>query len=229
MTTTYDWPTSFGVNRFELRISHNTRAFITPYGSTSQVLNYTGERWCGMIGLTLGNSRTQGGAQEAFFDRLYGMANRIRLWNFRRPQPLGTLRGGASVNVVNGALAPVTVVNSSLATVLVVGGDPVNTNEIAIGDGTATLQTYPGRTLLAGDHIGIANGQNVRIMADATADGSGVMVIEFQPRARAVVPASSVILWDKPTFEVMLKSDGAPITWRPGMYEETSLEFIEAI
>jgi len=229
MTTTYDWPASFGVNRFELRVYHNTRAFITPYGSTSQVLNYTGERWCGMIGLTPGNSRLRGGAQEAFFDRLYGMANRMRLWNFRRPQPLGTLRGGGSVSVVNGALAPVTVVNSSLATVSVVGGDPVNTNAIAIGDGTATLQTHPGRTLLAGDHIGLANGQNVRIMADATANGSGVMAIEFQPRARTVVAAGGAITWDKPTFDAMLKTDGAPITWRPGMYEETSLEFIEAI
>lgn len=229
MSATYDWPLAWGVNYFEMRVMHNTRTFLSSHSSTAQVLNYTGERWAGVIGLPLGNSRVKGGAQEAFFDRLEGMANRMRIWNFRRPQPLGTLRGGESVAVVNGALASVTVVNASLAAVSVGNLEPVNTEEIAVGDGTTTLQTIAGRTLLAGDHIGLANGQNVRVMEDAVADADGLMPIEFQPRARTVVAASGAITWDRPTFDAMLKTGGTPIAWRPGMYEETSLEFVEAI
>jgi len=200
MSVTYDWPAAFGVNRFELRISHNTRAFISPFTSSSQVLNYTGERFIVNLGMVPGNSGIRGASVEAFLDRMNGPANRVRLWNMRRPQPVGTL-----------------------------SGSPTNIGAIAIGARTTALQTSAGLTLLAGDHIGLANGQNVRIMADSVANGSGVMAIEFQPRVRTVVAASGAITWDRPTFDAMLKTDGAPITWRPGMYEETSLEFIEAI
>ena len=200
MTTTYDWPTAFGVNRFELRISHNTKAFISPFTSSSQVMNYTGERFIASIGMVPGNSVIRGASVEAFLDRMSGPANRVRLWNMRRPQPVGTL-----------------------------SGSPTNISTIAVGARSAFIQTSAGLTLLAGDHIGIANGQNVRIMADAVANGSGVMAIEFQPRARTEVAIGGAITWNRPTFDAMLKTDGAPITWRPGMYEETSLEFIEAI
>ena len=82
-------------------------------------------------------------------------------------------------------------------------------------------------TLRAGDMLGIG-GQLVRIMADATADGTGAITIEFQPRARAAIAASSAVTWARPTANFMLKSaDGVPTVWAPGRADGASVEFIE--
>jgi hypothetical protein len=227
MTVTYAWP-NFGVNRFEMRIAHNTRAFISPFSSSAQVLNYTGERWQTSISLVPGNRPLVGGAIEAFVDRLCGPANRVTLWNLRRPVPLGTLRDGSAISVVNGSSAAVSVVNGSSAAVSVVGGTPVVASQIAAGANSGQIQTFVGRTVEAGDMLGL-NGQLVRAMAAGTADGNGLLSIEFQPRARAAIPAFTVVQWNQPTANFMLKTESPATTWRPGMYESTSLELIEAI
>lgn len=228
MTTIYDWPEDFGVNMFEMRVAHNTRVFTSPFTGSAQVLNYTGERWQATIGLVPGISVRQGARLEAFFDRLAGPSNRIRMWNLRRPQPLGTLRDGVSINVVNGSSTVIGVTNGSGTSIGATSGTPVLLSAVASGAGAATIVTVPGRTLLAGDHIGLPNGQNVRQVSDTVADANGLMSIEFQPRARAELSIGVPIVWNKPTSVFMLKADGVPISWRPGRFEGTSAELIEA-
>jgi hypothetical protein len=66
-------------------------------------------------------------------------------------------------------------------------------------------------------------------MADATADGGGNLAIEFQPRARTAIAASTAVNTDKPTANFMLKAEGVPVQWRPGAYEGPSLDLIEVI
>lgn len=226
--TAYAWG-GWKVNRFEMRILPNTRVFVGPYTPTTQVLDLLGERWQMGFVLVPGVDNVQGAAQEAFWDRLGGPANQITIWNLKRPVPLGTLRDGIAASVVNGALAAVSVVNGALAPVTVIEGTPTNMASIAQLANATSLQTVAGRTLRAGDHIGLSNGQNVRIMADTTASGAGVMVIEFQPRARTAMLAYGAITWNKPTLNVMLKADGVPTVWSPGMFEGTSVELIESL
>jgi hypothetical protein len=233
--TTYTWPENFRVNSFEMRVQPNTRVFVSPFTGTAQVADYTGERWKVMIGIAEGGemsaaTKALAAAMEAFIDRLRGPLNSIALYNLRRPEPLGTLRDGVAINVVNGSLAAVTVQNGAAVTIPTISGSPINMTAIAQGASTGFIQTYAGRTLLAGDHFGLANGQNVRQLVDTTADGAGVMAVEFFPRARADIAAyAGPIVWNKPTANFMLKSDGVPITHRPGMYDSTSLDLIEAI
>lgn len=233
--TTYTWPESFRVNSFEMRVQPNTRVFVSPFTGTAQVSDYTGERWKVMIGIAEGGevnaaSLALAAAMEAFIDRLRGPLGTIALWNLRRPMPLGTLRDGVAINVVNGSLAAVTVQNGTPITIPTITGSPINMAAAAQGASTVQVQTYPGRTLLAGDHIGLPNGQNVRVMADAVADGAGVITPEINPRVRTDIAAyAGPIMWNKPTANFMLKSDGVPITHRPGMYDSTSLDLIEAI
>lgn len=224
--TTYAWP-NWKVSRFEMRVVPNTRIFASPFSPASvQVVDLLGEMWQVSLDLPARVSPIDGAAREAFFDRLKGPINRISLHNLRFPVPQGTLRDGATATVVNGSLAVVSVVNASLAPVTVVYGAPVLNAALAQLASTATINHIAGRTLRAGDTIGI-NGQLVRVMADATANGSGQMVIEFLPRMRAAVAAGAVITWDRPTATFMLKADGVPTTWRPGMHEATSLDLIE--
>lgn len=223
--TIYAWP-GWCVSRFEMRIIPNTRVFVSPLTQGVQAIDLLGERWQISLDTTPGVVIVDGAAREAFFDRLKGPVNRIAMWNLRLPVPRGTLRGGATVRVVNASLVTVTVVNASLIVVTVITGGPQLTSAVAVLAGSAPITYAQGATLLAGDMIGI-NGQLVRVMADATADAAGQLVIEFLPRLRAAAAAGLVITWDRPTAVFMLKADGVPTVWRPGMYEAASLDLIE--
>jgi hypothetical protein len=228
MSTTYDWPESFGVNKFEMRIQHNTRAFVSPFSSTSQVLNYTGERWIVSVGMVPGNSVAKGAAIEAFLDRLNGPANRVRMWNLRRPLPLGTIRdGGGNAQWKTATNTNATWQTSAPAAATWSYAGPTLAAAMAIGSNVLPVARTPGTTILAGDHLG-AGGQLFRAMDTYTVDATGVALVEVQPRARTTIAAGAAITCTKPTAEFMAKTDGAPVPWRPGMYESTSLDLIEA-
>jgi hypothetical protein len=222
---TYPWP-GFCVNRFEMRVMPNTRVFVGPYTPSVQVLDLLGERWMISLDTTPGVKQIDAGAREAFFDRLRGPVNRISMWNLRRPVPLGTIRDGVVANVVNGSLAAVSVVNASLQPVTVRSGAPAVAAAVAQGSSTATLSHVAGRTVKAGDMLGLG-GQLVRVMADATFDGSGQAVVEFFPRLRTALGIGAEVVWDKPTATFMLQAETVPTVHRPGMYEGASLDLIE--
>lgn len=222
--TTYAWP-GWCVNRFEMRIEWNTRIFTGPYVPSVQTLDLLGERWFVSMDTTLGTEDLDAGEREAFFDRLRGPVNRIALWNLARPVPLGTFGAGQNINVVNGSLQPVTVVNAALQVVNVVGGTAVTTGAAVKGANTITVTHIAGRTLRAGDMLGI-NGQLVRVLANVTFSGASATV-EFAPRLRADVPSNTVIVYDRPTAVFMLMSNSVPVVHRPGMYEGSSFDLIE--
>lgn len=91
---------------------------------------------------------------------------------------------------------------------------------------TGLFFVQPGATFYAGDHFSI-NGQLMRVMADAASDNQGNATVEFLPRARALIPAATPIVWLKPTANFRLNGDGAPTVWRMGSFDGTSLEFTE--
>lgn len=226
----YLWPSDWRVSRFEMRVVPNTRVFPSQYSGRVQVMDLLGERFAVSLDLAPGSARgalaQRGQAREAFFDRLRGPLNTIRLWDLRFPVPSGTLRDGQPINVVNGSLAAVTVVNGSSQAVTVIGGTPHVPAAIAQLAGTVTISHIAGRTLKAGDLIGIG-GQLVRVMSDAVADGSGQMPVEFLPRIRVAMGPGAVVTWDRPTATFMLKADGVPTVWRGGSFDGASLELTE--
>lgn len=224
--TVYAWPSAWVPSAFELRILPNTRTFVGAYTPVVQVIDLLGERWQGRLDLQPTTSLTEAGAREAFADRLKGQANQFSIWNFRRPVPLGTI--GATVTVAWTDAGAVSWTDGSGGGVTWIDGAPVTAAAIAQGANTTTLQVRPGATVLAGDMLGLPNGQAVRCMADATADGGGALAVEFQPRARSAMSAYGAINLTRPTFNVMLKAgDGIPTTYRPGYAEGWSIEFVE--
>ena len=227
----YAWPTdrAWWPRGFELRILPNTRVFVGSYTPTTQVLDMMGERWQGRIELSPARNGTEVAAREAFMDRLFGPANQFAIWHFGQPAALGTVGDApVGVSVVNASAAAVTVVNASAAVVSVVSGTPVLRYAVPQFAGTATIQSRPGRTVLAGSMLGLGGVQTVRVLADATADSNGLLVIEFAPRARAAIPAYAAFNTVKPTINVMLKAaDGVPTTWRADFADAAAFEFIE--
>lgn len=223
--TTYAWP-AWCVNRFEMRVRPNVLIFTGPYTPSVQALDLLGERWYVSFDTVPGNSRAEAGDREAFWDRLLGPVNRIALWNIARPLPLGTMRGGGVVNVVNGALAAVTVVNGALQPVTVVYGGPSLITAAVQGANTITMRGQAGRTLRAGDMLGIGQ-QLVRVMAPVVFDGSSSATVEFLPRLRTAIPAYTEVIYDKPTATFALMADGVPTVHRPVVYDGASVELIE--
>lgn len=197
--TQFAWPRTWAASRFEMRIMSNTRIFTGPYTPTTQVIDLLGERWTINFDIANDIDPILGAAREAFFDRLAGPANQIAIWNLVRPIPAGTMRGTPTIDSTVAQLANI-----------------------------LPIVTAPRATLLAGDQIGV-NGQLCRVMANAVADGSGAMSVEVRPRMRAEVGAGAEVLWDHPTANMMLKADGVPVSWRPGLFELSTLDLIEAL
>lgn len=227
--TTYTWPSDFPVNQFEMRIAPNSRTFVSPYAPASiQTIDLLGERWIITMTMPSTNNPVFGAHREAFFNRLQGQTNSVAIWHQKLTAPQGTLRGSIPVSWKTSGGATMNWTVARGAAMNWSAGSPVVVADIQQLANTGVIQTIPGRTLLAGDPIGIG-GQLVQIMATATANGSGLMAIEFQPRARQLIPAGASVLWDRPTANFILKpgTDGVPTSWVPGEIEGTSFDLIE--
>lgn len=108
---------------------------------------------------------------EAWLIGLSGREHRVRLWDYKRPRPRGTV---------------------SLSGVTTSGSTAQFAEQI-------TLQGCgAGKTLLMGDWFATPT-QLLRCTEDAMADGSGVMVVKFRHRLRATVAGGTAITLDKPT------------------------------
>ena len=196
--TVYAWP-GWPVKAFELRILPNTRVYTGPYTPVTQTLDFLGERWIGRFDLVATNDPIMIAAYEAFFDRLKGQQNQFSLSHLKLSAPQGTMRG-----------------------------TPTLLSSVAQLANTCTIATTAGATVRAGDMLGLGpTPQLCRVMADATADGSGHLAIEFQPRARIAWSSGASVVWSAPQANFMLKAPDVPVMWEPGFAQGPSIELIE--
>ena len=227
--TTYAWP-GWGATQFEMRVAPNQQVFPSLFSpSTAQVVDLGGDYWVCSVSIPLGVTVSGGSAVEAFVDRMRGAQNSVALWHLRRPQPLGTMRDGVSAAWSTSVPSAATWSTSAPATAIWTAGDPALRLPLAQFANTGTLTCVIGATLLAGDHIGLPNGQTVRILADATANGSGDMAIEFAPSVRSAMIAYGRVTWNKPTVNFRLREGGpVPVQWNPGGFSGPTFDLVEA-
>ena len=186
--STYTWPAAWQPRRFRMQVMPNERAFTGYYSGQSQALDLLGEFWTCQMELPPSRSEDKGADMEAFFERLHGRVNLVSLWNLARPAPRGTMRGTPTLNASVAQLAD-----------------------------TVAISSTAGATLKAGDMIGLG-GQVSRVMADYTANGSGLFsAVEIWPRARTAMSGGAAVTWDKPTMDFRLTDgQGVPIDWEVG-------------
>ena len=68
----------------------------SPFNSATESIEFPGERW--LVSLTLPERKSRdSGEAEAFFGRISGGMERVRLWHFLRPQPRGSMRGAPTL------------------------------------------------------------------------------------------------------------------------------------
>lgn len=115
------------------------------------------------------------GIWQSLLMKLRGQTNQLELWNLARPAPLGTMRGTMTLNLA------------------------ATQGDVTLSIISATEAT---KTLKQGDMLGIGSGttkQVVMVMADATANGSGVISVTVEPALRNNHSLAAAVTWDKPT------------------------------
>lgn len=120
--------------------------------------------------------------------QLRGTVNHLAVWDVSRPAPRGTMRGTLTLSALAAAGA---------TTISVTGGA-----------GQAS------RTLLKGDWLQLGTGvgsQLVKVMADATSNGSGVISLTIEPPLRVQFASATAVTWDKPV--AYYKKTGGTVEW----------------
>lgn len=202
--TTYAWPNTrdFLPRTAEWRVvDPNQRSNDSPLSGYSQTVSMPGAKWG--WSLDFGNhADARREAIEAFLLRLSGRQHRVSLWDLKRPRPRGTCN-----------LSGVTLRTSGAQFV-----ESVNLQGCGAGN-----------TLLAGDWIGLSNGQVLRIVADATANGSGEMTVEFRHMLRANVAENSAVTLDRPSALYVRTDSNLAMPRNPGRVQpDFSIEFVES-
>jgi hypothetical protein len=131
---------------------------------------------------------TLAGEWKTLLMRLRGKTNQLALWDLMRTVPLGTMRGTLTFNTAPAAGA------TSLS--------------ITGGAGQA------GTTLLQGDLLGFGSGltqQVVMVVANATANGSGVIAVTVEPALRNAFSGGASVVWDQP--KVLFRRSSSKAGW----------------
>lgn len=139
---------------------------------------------------------------QAVMMQLRGRTNQLQLWNFGRPVPKGTMRGAMTASAASMGVTSMTIT--------------------AAGQG--------GKTLLAGDYLGVGAGvtqQVVMLIADATANASGVITISFEPALRNALSGGAVVTWDRP--KALFRRTDSKTGWdyEPGTVKPMSISLLE--
>lgn len=145
----------------------------------------------------------ESGSWQALLMQLRGQTNQLALWNTGRSAPRGTMRGTMTLNTA-----------------------------AAIGATTLSIiaATEASKTLLAGDMIGLGSGitqQVVMVVADATANGSGVISVTTEPPLRNAHLIAAAVTWDKPKALFRRKQSAASWDYETMLVSGFGLELIE--
>lgn len=200
---TYPWPSDPRLvpQRADLQSHINARSNASPETGATQAVTRVGSKWGWSIVLPAMRPDAQQ-RMEAWVQRLSGYEHRAQVFDWKRSRPRGTCNlSGVSVS---GTIA-------QFAT-------------------TGTLAGCgAGKTLLAGDWLQFGSGgQLVMVAADATADGSGNMSVEFRWAARTAIGNGTAVVLDRPTALYVLADPNISIPRAPGFAQPGfALDLIE--
>lgn len=141
----------------------------------AQAVEASAPVWIVSLDIDRVNEGEESGEWKSLLMRLKGQTNQLALWDFGRPVPRGTMRGSM-------------VLNADAA-------QSATTLSITAGSGQAS------KTLLEGDLLGLGSGvtqQVFMVVADATANGSGVISVTVEPPLRNAFLSGETVTWDKP-------------------------------
>jgi len=168
-----DIPTALSITRMTWAQQRNDSEFRSMFGA--QAIEVSAPLWAVSFEVTTKrDSDSMVGEWKALLLLLRGRVNQIALYDMGRPTPLGTMRGAMTLSIAAAQ------------------GDTF-LNIVAAGENA--------KTILKGDMLGIGSTitqQVVMATADAISDGSGNILVNFEPPIRNVFPIGEPVTWDKP-------------------------------
>lgn len=206
MTIDYSvWPDDLIPYKWNFFLAPNSTRFTSPITRSSQVLHRQGELWTATGSFIMQRAESQ--RLDALLDMLQGGAVSIQLWDFSRPDPLG----------------------SNLASGVVEVNGVASAGDMSCGSEGWTINSTG--VLLAGDLVSI-DGYLYRLSQDASSDGSGLATLNFTSPLRSDVGGSpgSEVVRTKPTVSMRLIDDAQPLRSYDGgqMVNSYTLSFVEA-
>jgi hypothetical protein len=196
---TYAWPSTraFMPESITWGLRSNDRIFTSPLSGATQTASIPGTRWAASLTFAPDGQASRP-ALEAFLARAR-REHRIALHHLKRPTPAG------SCNLSGVTLAAAVTQFASSATLAGCGA---------------------GNTLKAGDMLGLA-GQLLMVADDATANGSGVMAVNFSHEIRKAYTLGSPVVLDKPTALFIQASESTAFPAIAGYYPGMTVELVE--
>lgn len=199
MTTPLSWPTNLVPSAFDFGLTRQVVAHRSDLNGMTQSADMLSQFWTATMTFAP-RARVDGGALEAIMNQLMGGAQKVYLWHFARPVPIGTMRGSPTLSASAAQFA--------------------NTFSLT-GCGANT-------TLVAGDLIGI-NGQIMQVAADAVASSGGAMSITTTTRLRSSLASGASVTWNMPTARFISMDTGSKFSYSPDGLSSTSFAFQESV
>ena len=188
---------TFGQKRFDMTFQNGDSG-----ASQSRVL--APPRWVTSINCHPDLTAEESATWRAMMLGLKGRINQLAIGDLLNPAPRGTLRGTLTLSAAAAAGA--------------------GTLTITGGAGQA------GNTLLLGDYISVGAGATVQLVtvgAAATANASGVIVVEIDQPMRFAQASAAAVTWDKPV--ALFRQTGDSSGWESGIFQGNySLDLMES-
>lgn len=183
------WPAGLYPQKMTFQQRRNDIEF-RAVGFGAQAHEMSAPLWEIMIALpaTFKDGDSEAGQWKSLMMKLKGKINQLAMYDPVRPAPLGTMRG-----------------TMTLSTGILQGATSMS---IDAGVGQA------GKTFKAGDPLGLGSGttqQVVIVTDDATANGSGIISVNFEPPIRSAFSLGASVTWDKPC--ALFRAVESPAKW----------------
>lgn len=163
--TVYTYPNllEYFPDSFTLEIRSNAYVSTSGADGSTRTVEVPGARWFIELGYPSSGDRNRRRKLEAYWGKVRGQVNRVQLWHFVRPAPVGTMRG-----------------------------TPTISGAVAAGAVQFNINTPTGNTLLAGDMLRIGQ-QLIMNTTDATSASNLLQVNSNVPLRAAASNLDAVI------------------------------------
>lgn len=196
--STYLFPDWLHPDSFGMQMPGNVKANQSPMNFAVKTVENPGDLWIVRAEFPP-MPRAQYRRAQAYFNRLRGMAHRMRIWNLDHPYPAGTMRGNPTCAAAPEGASQVVITASS------------------------------GATLIEGDWIGIPLQSGlVKLCNVAGASTSGsTITVDISPPLPQAVNAGAAVVWNRPTVDCILTQAPFLPVITGGVGDEFSFEAIE--
>lgn len=178
------WPSGLAPRAVQFHLLPHTGGTASPFSRVTKTYELSAPLWVCRMSFTGGYDGASGISAfgpvlDGLLARLRGKANRLGVYDFRRPRTRGADTSSAGNLAASAGAFSMTITGLN-----------------------------PGATLLTGDYVG-GDGRPHILVADATANGSGTATIFFEPALRAAIGANAAVFGDPVAWFRLQNEDAA--------------------